>query len=91
MHVPSPFNILSQTHYQPKPTLDDNEEEVYEILKFVGHRTVKNTSRLKQLKVRWLGYDSSFDSWENVASLLKSTAKEIVLSYAQRHKLKVSS
>jgi hypothetical protein len=66
---------------QPPPDLIEGEPE-YEVEAIVAHRKRGNGY---QYRVKWVGYPSSEDTWQNAESLKR--AKEILQAYKKKNHL----
>ncbi|KAK3051538.1 M-phase phosphoprotein 8 [Extremus antarcticus] len=77
---------MSRARYQPTPVDDSEEDEadVYEVEKIVGHRTDSDGTRL--YRVRWTGYSSEDDEFMYEEAL--ESCEEVLHAYLQRTGLK---
>ena len=53
--------VISGIFYDHELTPCSNPDKIYKVEKILDRRTRKG---VKEVLIRWLGYDSSFDSWE---------------------------
>jgi hypothetical protein len=66
----------------PPPVLTEDGFDEYEVETILDHKVLK--SGKSKFLIRWLGYDSTHDSWEPEDSL--SNAKHLLLDYCTVHR-----
>lgn len=72
----------TQTQNTPKYEDSKDDQNVYEVDKIIGEKTIK---RKKYYLVRWKGFDKEHDSWEPSRNL---KCKEVLQAYEQSKRKK---
>ena len=83
LYVPDEQQTRKRQRIQPPTVVSDSGDIVDEIEKIVGRRTVRGRF---QYLVKWLGYDSTQNTWEPVQHLIDEGCEESIQEYEASRK-----